>query len=419
MRFGLVGSLALGLLSGSWAIAQQPTPTVGNPVSVLPANPSVTPLPAGDSTSLFAATTALPEVPAPSFYARGEYLLWFVKPYDTISLVQVIPTNFAQNPTDPIPAGVATTVIPTERLSGDALSGFRINAGLWLDEAQSFGADFVYWRLPRTTKTQTVASPGEPVITRSVIPAGDGTAAASGFFIYASPFDGGIAGSVSVSSAISMDGAEANARIKGDAFFADYVDYLVGFKYVNLDETLRISDRRTFLDSGLLLTSSEAFRTRNQFYGAQIGAHTHYRADRWSADLLLKFAVGAMNTTVERTGATTAFFPGLPPQTLPGALLVQPSNLGTRSDTQTVVIPELTFNLGYQLTDNLQLFVGYNFMLISTVYRPGATIDPSVNPASVPFLGAIPRDISSRPAPVMLSDNFWVQGINFGLTFTY
>ena len=43
------------------------------------------------------------------------------------------------------------------------------------------------------------------------------------------------------------------------------------------------------------------------------------------------------------------------------------------------VLPEFGFDVGYQLTSRWRSFIGYNFLYISDVARPGNQIDGGVN----------------------------------------
>jgi hypothetical protein len=85
-------------------------------------------------------------------------------------------------------------------------------------------------------------------------------------------------------------------------------------------------------------------------------------------------------------------------------------------DTFTVV-PELGLNIGYQLTNHIRAFVGYNFLYWSSVVRPGDQIDPRVN------TNLIPPPISTAgpavPAFAFHGSDFWAQGITLGVEFRW
>jgi hypothetical protein len=84
------------------------------------------------------------------------------------------------------------------------------------------------------------------------------------------------------------------------------------------------------------------------------------------------------------------------------------------------VIPELTVNLGINLTRRLSMFVGYNLIYVNKVARPGAQINPVVDASTVPLsptYGATGQVPGTRL--LFVQDDFWLQGANFGFTFKY
>src|SRR5262245_52194702 len=103
---------------------------------------------------------------------------------------------------------------------------------------------------------------------------------------------------------------------------------------------------------------------------------------------------------------------------VPGGLLaVQGANTGRFEQTRFAVVPEIGVNLGYQLTTRMKVFVGYNFLYLSSAVRPGEVIDPRIDAARVPNLlpptaGAVP--VALRPLPQLSTSGYYIQGINFG-----
>jgi len=71
-----------------------------------------------------------------------------------------------------------------------------------------------------------------------------------------------------------------------------------------------------------------------------------------------------------------------------GGLLALPSNIGTQTRNRFAVIPELGVKVGYQLTDHIRVYAGYNFLYASSVVRPGNQIDPVINRAQLPLVVA-------------------------------
>jgi hypothetical protein len=79
------------------------------------------------------------------------------------------------------------------------------------------------------------------------------------------------------------------------------------------------------------------------------------------------------------------------------------------------VVPEFNLNVGRQVTDSLRLFVGYTFLYMSNVVRPGDQIDTTVNTTQLPdYTGPGTLSGPARPAFTWRDTGMWVQGINVG-----
>jgi hypothetical protein len=64
--------------------------------------------------------------------------------------------------------------------------------------------------------------------------------------------------------------------------------------------------------------------------------------------------------------------------------------------------------------------VGYSFLYLSSVVRPGDQIDRVLNVTRIPNFvpGAVPSG-PLRPMPLIHDTDFWAQGINFGVEFRF
>jgi len=97
------------------------------------------------------------------------------------------------------------------------------------------------------------------------------------------------------------------------------------------------------------------------------------------------------------------------------------------------VVPELGINIGYQITDHLRAYVGYNVIYWSDVVRPGDQIDRVINTTQLPNPTLVVNGVIvppqpntpllnpalRRPAFSFNGSDFWAQGVNFGLEFKY
>jgi hypothetical protein len=146
---------------------------------------------------------------------------------------------------------------------------------------------------------------------------------------------------------------------------------------------------------------------------------------------MAKVALGDMSQQVSIDGsAETNFFNaptggpfvGVPTQKLPGAgTFVQPSNIGDFSRDQIAFASEINVKLGYQVTRNLLVYAGYDFLILTNVLRPGEQIDRGINFSQTlqSQIAGNPAGTGTRPAETLTGSNFWAQGAQLGLEFRY
>jgi hypothetical protein len=202
------------------------------------------------------------------------------------------------------------------------------------------------------------------------------------------------------------------------------VDLLGGFRWLQLTEDLGIfqddsinvtasgltgqPNNITTLSLNMELTRHEQFSTENNFYGGQVAARAEFAYQRFFVSVLGMLGLGDMHeratiggsatttgsqTVTTASGATqTTSLAG----TAPG-WLAQASNIGSYSRDRFAVVPEARVSVGYQITDNLSLAVGYTFLYASTVVRPGDQIDPVSGPG--------------HPTFTFHGTDFWAQGL--------
>lgn len=229
-----------------------------------------------------------------------------------------------------------------------------------------------------------------------------------------------------------LQGAEANGLMNltdGDWY---RVDLLGGFRWMQLKEGLGIfqNDSINVTTSGLAgqpnditslslnmeLTRDEQFSTQNNFYGGQVAARAEFTYQRIFVNVLGNLGLGDMHEQVTIVGYTTttgsqtvttasgATQTTSLAGTAPG-WLAQASNIGSYSRDRFAVVPEARVSVGYQVTENLRLAVGYTFLYASTVVRPGDQIDP--------VSGA------DHPAFAFHGTDFWAQGLDAQVQVRY
>jgi hypothetical protein len=373
-------------------------------------------------------------------WARGDYLLWYYKP--------------APNPVPLITAGPVTagTILPGApgvvtifgggNIDYGGVSGGRFRVGGWLPGSDTIGIEGEGMVLAKQTVSTTIASGplGITAIGRPFINANTG---APGTFLVAAPNTApGAQGDVGTATGFSSAqlwtaGINLLANLYRDDFWT--WNAWIGFRHLSLLEVIEVDSRSTqgpigttpqyfFLGAPLALNQvesiSDRFSTQNRFYGGNLGTLVEYRYHRISVEVRNDLALGSMRSTVNIIGTTSAFAVGgttnLTGSPANGGLLALPTNIGTRIQNNFSLVEQPEIEVGYQLTRGLRVAVGYDFLYTYNVARPGAQIDPGINPnlaPSSPTFG-VPGG-TARPTPLFALTDYYAQGVNFSLTLRY
>lgn len=237
-------------------------------------------------------------------------------------------------------------------------------------------------------------------------------------------FPGALSGTVAVRQTTRLWGYDANLRTNlwdGCCHGAGWsIDGYAGFRSLTLDESLQVTENLTSqlaAAPGSIMVFDK-FQTQNTFYGGQLGLQGELRWNRWFLNADAKIGLGDVHEVVDILGSTTISDPtGV--HTSPGGLLAQGTNIGTYSRDRFAVLPELGVNVGYQVTDCLRLFVGYNVLYLSSVVRPADQIDRTVNTTQIPRFGGTGLTGPANPAFNFRGSDFYAQGLNVGLEFRW
>jgi hypothetical protein len=318
-------------------------------------------------------------------------------------------------------------------------SGGRLRFGMWLDGRRRIGVEGEYFELDQESIHFVAASnaAGNPILARPFFninprdpvtgnpdpPAREDSELVS--------FPGILAGAVSVDAATELK----SGRVRGlwnvcclqdpcggpcGLGNSSRLDFLVGYRTLQLDERLTIREDLTSLESDNRGSFDifDRFETSNEFHGAELGFLWQYVRGRWFAETLGLIGLGNNHQVVVIEGQTVTSPLIGPATTATGGLLAQRSNIGLHSRDDFAVVPELGVTLGYRLTHRLSATLGYTFLYLSRALRPGDQIDLDVNPdflppEQVPFTGPL------RPALTMDDTDFWAQGWSAGLDYRW
>ena len=394
------------------------------------------------------------------------YGLWFAK-------AQPVPYPLLTT-SAPSQAGIlgqSSTLI----LAGDhsfdykAISGLQITASWWGDDERRFGAYLDSFYTENRTSSIKVGmvgtSNGEtpfdiPVLARPFID----TTTGPGSLVVGSPSIG--AASALVTTSTETWGIEGSAMwnlyrtAPGQKWFLS-TDLLLGYKFLELKEDLAVitntdvnavvttpvfvigpggfpvqvgttSTAVPIAVGGVTVTApgsivvTDRFTTQNLFNGTTVGLRNEIRYGMFSLDLTGKIGLGDMHQILDVYGTTTVTSSSGPTGnnysvgSAYGGLYANASNIGRTTHDTFTVIPEVRANFGINLTQSLSAYIGYNFMYMGNVIRPGTELNPNINTTSVPLsatYGATGTAAVSHPN--FTATEFWLMGVNFGMAFKY
>jgi hypothetical protein len=374
-------------------------------------------------------------------WITADYLLWWIKsapqPFPLVTTGDTINQGVPGQP------GTAV-LLGGDNLELGATSGLRLSAGFWLNREGTIGLEASGLFLARRSKTFEAASDpnGNPLIARPALDADAGNAPID----YVDSFPSGpvfgnptvtgpaeVAGGVNVNYTVKFNSWEINSLFNLRRTEATQLDLIAGFRALSLREDLKMIDSLTALQSdGFLsfeqtplnagdhLADFDEFGTSNHFYGGQIGARLRTTIGAFTLEGTAKVALGGTHEVLNISGATAYTPVGGPTVVVPGGILAQTTNIGQTTHSEFSVVPEIGLNIGYQVTDRLNLHMGYSFLYWSEVLRPGNQINPSVNVFIVPSdpqfgLGTGP----AQPSLSVHPSGFWAMGLNFGAEFRF
>ena len=361
-------------------------------------------------------------------WATAEYLMWWQKGQPTPPLIVASPGGTPTAQTG-LPG---SSVVLYDHTPNYNEGGARFGVGTWLPcFCNNLGIEVNYFFLARQNSTSTFDSTGDPQLSRPFITS-TGVIASEPFALQNATDSAH--GSATIHDYTQLWGIDANLRYKLWRGQNCWLDFLIGYRYLNLSEGIGITEDRfnqtVFgLPDTIHTREAESWDTRNEFNGVQIGFDGEWRfADRWFLGMNAKMAMGNMYQVVNINGSTTFSNDPFGNGTQPGALLASTTNIGTHSQNRFAVAPEVGFKIGYDVTDHLRLFAGYNFLYMSSVVRPGDQIDVNVNPAFRPASGTTPGFGNFQspalagprvPAVLMSTTGYWAQGLTFGLMYRF
>jgi Putative beta barrel porin-7 (BBP7) len=232
-------------------------------------------------------------------------------------------------------------------------------------------------------------------------------------------------GSAGVYTNTRSGGAELNF-LKSCAYYDKFkFNLLGGFRWMVVNEQLRVDSHSVLTDQNPpdppVRDITDNFTTRNNFYGLQAGFQTEWRHNRCFVDATFKVAGGFTHEKLDIHGSTR-FVDGGIENIVPFGVFALEPNSGSFSSKKPSYLPEGIIKVGYQWTQRLSTYVGYDGMYLSNLVRPGNQVNPVINPTLLPISQAYnPQFPFGPPQPALLfsKSDFYMQGLMFGLSYRY
>lgn len=197
---------------------------------------------------------------------------------------------------------------------------------------------------------------------------------------------------------------------------------LAGFRYLNFEENLRFQANSPIIVMPSIYNYADKFSTQNNFYGAQIGGCYELCFSSFVVDVKAKVALGAMYQKSNIQGAFhTNEFTGFV-ETFEGGYFALPTNIGHHKKVRFSVIPELNLNMGYLITNNFNIHLGYSVLYVTEVLRASKQMSSNLNPTQSANIDFTPTPVlvgEASPKAKLRASSLWAQGVNVGLNFIF
>jgi len=359
--------------------------------------------------------------PPGNSWISAEYLMWWIRDSH-------LPPLVTSGPNGGVLGQPGTTVLLGGELDHEMFSGARIGGGMWLNDCHTIGIEHSFFFLGDRSVHFGVGSDGSANSVLLARPFFNTTTGQMDSDVTA--LAGEASGRIDVRQSTRLHGSELNGIYNLCCDCRTRVDLLGGFRWLNLHEDLGIHEHTRIIcvcvddpfpaQPGNTIDVFDAFNTRNNFYGGQVGARAEIRRGCLYLDVVGKVALGDTHQVAVVDGSMVVTTATGAQTVRPGGLLALNTNMGRFTHDAFSVVPEVGINLGCQVTDHLRAFVGYSFLYWSDVVRPGNQVNLAVNALRIPTnVNYDPNGGPNRPGFTLHDSNFWAQGINFGVEFRY
>lgn len=361
-------------------------------------------------------------------WLQSELLLWGVKGQYVPDLLTRSPAGTPATDIGVLGLPTTDTIFGRDRISDDLRIGGRVRGGIWLNECRKYGLEADFFYLGDDDDNIRATSDAGDLFARPFYNTNPAVMAQDAELLVAP----NIASSVfQIDSSSQIYSVAPNFR--WNLYCCEStnccceqnstrLDFLVGYRYFRFREAITLSESfepaGAFYVPGTTIEFHDAYEVENNFNGAELGLNYMTQRCRWVLDMTAKLGLGNVRSTCSIDGHSRVVVPGIFDQTMTGGFLTAGSRLGTFESDSFAVLPQAEVRLGYCVMSSLRFHVGYNFMFLDNVVRPGSLISTQVD--SDDFLvDATPAADDLGPDKDAIEQGVWLQGVNFGFTYNF
>jgi hypothetical protein len=355
----------------------------------------------------------------------ADLLLWYVRSGRVPPLV----TTSSPQYNGVIGQGDTRVLFGGDTLDRTFHTGGRFGGVYWLGCDQRWGVDGNVFFLAQRGWSEQYVTSGSPLLARPFfnvnLPGQDSVLAS---------FPNAFVGGITAAATTNLWGGEANflwnlyRSCPGDACHVT----VNGFRFYELNEQIAVNSvsrsingTNFFFNQQVFTTPatvriSDRFQTLNRFYGGQVGLSTDVKYGRVFWNAYGKLGLGINNQRYNVTGTSSINDPNTGANTtIRSGVLANQSNIGRFGDDQFMLVPEAGLSLGYNWTSWFTTTVGYSFLYMDNVLRPGDQFTTQANATQIPVHPTYGGAALPVANPALNRTDFWAQGVTFGFVFRW
>ncbi len=364
---------------------------------------------------------------AARFWFTSEALLMWTKNMNIPTLVTTGPVDLVgPNGAPGLLGNAGTLPLLDKSINFTSTTGGRFTLGGWVLPDVPMGLEVSYLFLGQSSGHRALSENGAIGSRVLAIPFQDAANGGVQSSVAVATPGTGIIGRVDLRVTTQLQGWEVTAGTDFGNLFGVHFIGLAGYRNLSLQENLTFSTTRMNNDPtvGDVFRTTDAFHTANDFNGGQLGLRSDYCVGLVTLTTTGKIALGHIRQETSSAGSlVTNINNGFgAAQTINAGYYALGTNSGFAGRDRIALVPEFQFSANWQPTAWMRLSLGYQFLFINTVARPGDQIDSFINPSQSPAINGTASQTLVGPAnplaPVAHSD-FWVQGITAGLELKF